>query len=190
MATASVRVQPAPDTPPGDRGGPRRRSVRRLLRVAAILGLLLALVGVLVNIVLVGRLERIDDAFAGLAERPPTDAGQTFLVVGTRPGGTWGGRVLARGDQSVEAVMLVEVAPTGGPPTSRRCRAAVTSHPRPRATRSSDTVAAAESWSGRRADHLIAIDWDTFVRLAELNRVDPTYTYGSAPAPSTRTCSG
>ena len=46
----------------------------------------------------------------------------------------------------------------------------------------SATVAAVEDWSGRRVDHLVAIDWRTFVRLAGDNGVDPAYAYGSGPA--------
>jgi hypothetical protein len=41
-------------------------------------------------------------------------------------------------------------------------------------------VAAVESWSGRRVDHLIALDWRTFAQLAADNGVPATYRYGSA----------
>jgi hypothetical protein len=42
-------------------------------------------------------------------------------------------------------------------------------------------VAAVEHWSGRRVDHLLALDWRTFVRLAADNGIDVAYTYGSPP---------
>ena len=171
-----------------DPDGRRRGPVRRLLRVVAIVGLLLGLAGMLVNVALVGRLERIDGPFAGLTDRPAAAPGRTFLLVGTGPVGTGPGRTggadvpWLEGTQSVEAVMLVEVAEDGLsarvetlPDSSDAARAAAS--PRP-----SDTVATVESWSGRRVDHLVAVDWDTFCRLADHNGVDPSYTYGSGPA--------
>jgi hypothetical protein len=40
-------------------------------------------------------------------------------------------------------------------------------------------VAATESWSGRRVDHLLALDWRTFAELATDNGVAASYRYGS-----------
>lgn len=111
MATTSVCVHPVPSPCPDLGGG---RVVRRFLRLAAMLVLLLGLGGVLVNVVLVGRLERIDDAFAGLSDRPLDTAGRTFLMVGTRPGPDGGADVpWLKDEQSVEAMMLIEVAADG-----------------------------------------------------------------------------
>lgn len=170
---------------PGGVRGPGRRSRRargRRLVVAALgLGLVLGLLGVVANLALVGRLERIEDAFAGLAERPAGAPGRTFLTIGTRPGGAGGPDVpWLAGEQSVEAVMLVDVAADGlsaQVETLPDSSGAVGASSRP-----SDTVASVESWSGRRVDHLVAVDWTTFVRLAEHNGVDPTYAYGSRPS--------
>ncbi|RYB94889.1 hypothetical protein EUA93_11335 [Nocardioides oleivorans] len=160
----------------------RRRSVvRRLAWVVAVLVLVVALAGILANAVVVGRLERIDGAFAGLTDRPPEAAGRTFLMVGTRPGAAGPDVPWLDGDQSVEAVMLVEVAADGLSarvdtlPASSGVRATAADE------RPSATVAAVEAWSGRRVDHLIAVDWDTFARLAATNGADPAYVYGSGP---------
>ena len=159
-----------------------RGFVRRLLWLVLLLGLILALVGIGINVALAGRLERVEGAFAGLAGRPAAAPGLTILMVGTRPGGAgpdvpWLSKV-----QSVEAVMLVEVARDGMSarvetlPRSSGVGPALASSP------ASAGVAAVESWSGRRVDHLIAIDWTTFARLADGNGVDPAYAYGSGPA--------
>jgi hypothetical protein len=45
----------------------------------------------------------------------------------------------------------------------------------------SAAVAAVESTVGRRVDHVMAIDWQTFAELAADNGVDASYRYGSAP---------
>lgn len=174
-------VHPVPDSSAVGHP-PRPRRGRRVLVVVLLVGLVLALVGVLVNVVLVGRLERIDGAFAGLSERPAGSPGRTFLMVGTRPGAAGADVPWLEGEQSVEAVMLIEVAPDGLSAAvetlpARSGVAAVATDDLP-----SDTVAAVESWTGRRVDHLIAIDFTTFSRLAEHNGVDPAYTFGSGPA--------
>lgn len=173
------RPQPTtPQEPPR-----RRRRGRRLVAGVLVGGLVLALAGALVNVVLVGRLERIEGAFTGLADRPAGAPGRTFLLVATRPGTAGGADVpWLEDEQSVEAVMLIEVAADGLTARvetlpGRSGVAGVAAGDRP-----SDTVAAVESWSGRRVDHLIAIDWATFVRLAEHHGVDPAYDYGSRPA--------
>ncbi len=158
---------------------PKRRRVRELLGTLLVLSLvpLVALVGI--NLHLVERLDRIDGAFDGLGDRPPAAPGETVLMVGTRPGGRadvgW-----LDGVQSVESVMLVEVDPDG-------VRVDVGSMPvldgiatSAQSSRPSEAVAAVESWSGRRVDHLIALDWRTFAQLAADNGVPATYRYGSS----------
>ncbi len=180
----------------------RPRRVRRLVVVVLLLGLVAGLVGIVANVVLVGRLERIDGAFDGLADRPAASAGRTFLMVGTRPGGAGPDVPWLEGEQSVEAVMLVDVAPDGRSAQVETLPARAAASHRVAATdRPSATVAAVESWTGQRVDHLIAIDWDTFVRLAEQQRRRPhlrlrlrrrqsstTSCSGSWRARSTRSC--
>jgi len=156
----------------------RRRRVREVLGTLMVLSLipLVALVGV--NLYLVNRLDRIDGAFDGLRDRPAAAPGETILLVGTRPGG--GADVgWLDGVQSIESVMLVEVDPDG-------VRAAVRSLPlldgvaaSARTGRPARAVEATESWSGRRVDHVLALDWRTFAQLAADNGVSVTYGYGS-----------
>lgn len=155
------------------------RVVRRLLVLVLLTGLLAAAV---VNVVVVGRLERIDDVFTGLSARPPEAPGRTILMVGTRPGSEGGPDVQwLEGEQSVEAVMLVVIAPDGRSARvetlpARSGVAVVAATPRP-----ADLVGSIETWSGQRVDHLAAIDWQTFDRLAEHNGVAASYAYGSSP---------
>lgn len=156
------------------------RAVRRLLRALLVLGLFVGLLGIGVNVAMTRRLDRIEGAFDGLSGRPSPAPGQTFLMVGTRPGGSGDVPWLA-GEQSAEALMLIRVAPDRRSarvetvPEDSGVSPVVSSSP------PSATVAAVESWSGRRVDHLIAIDWTTFVRLAADNGVDPSYDFGSGP---------
>lgn len=173
---------PATPPPPAVGGRSRPRRVRRLLlAVVLLLGLLAGVAGVVANVVLVGRLERIDGAFDGLVGRPPADARRTFLMVGTRPGDAGPDVPWLEGEQSVEAVMLVDVAPDGRSAQVQTMPARAGVAPVAADEDPSATVAAVESWTGRRIDHLIAIDWETFVGLATSNGVDPTYRYGSGP---------
>lgn len=164
------------------RPSPRPRAVRRLLGVGLVLGLLVGLVGLGINVALAGRLDRIEGAFDGLVGRPAPAPGQTLLLVGTRPGGPGPDVPWLAGEQAVEAVMLIEIPPDGmsarvaSLPQSSGISPMVASSP------SSASVAAVEDWSGRRVDHVIAIDWRTFDRLAGDNGVDPAYAYGSEPA--------
>lgn len=165
---------PAPVVPP-------RRRVRRLLSFVALLGLALALVLVGINLSLTSRLDRIDGAFDGLASRPAAAPGETILLVGTRPGGQADVPWLT-GEQSIEALMLVEVGANGTDvrveslPLVDGIGEAVASSP------ASTSVSTVESWSGRRVDHLMAIDWRTFAQLAADNGVDAAYGYGSSAA--------
>lgn len=159
----------------------RRRRVREVLGTLMVLALvpLVALVGT--NLYLVGRLDRIEGAFDGLRDRPAAAPGETLLLVGTRPGGRadvgW-----LDGVQSIESVMLVEVDQDGVrvdvgsmPLLDGIAASAGTGRP-------SEAVAAAEAWSGRRVDHLLALDWRTFAQLAADNGVPDTYRYGSPAA--------
>lgn len=169
---------PLAPTPPVRR---KRSVVRRLLLVVVVTGLLAALAGAVVNVVVVGRLERIDGAFAGLTDRPPEAAGRTFLMVGTRPGVAGPDVPWLEGEQSVEAVMLVEVAPDDRSARVETLPDGSGVQDTAAQERPSAVVAAVETWSGRRVDHLIAVDWDTFARLAATNGADPAYVYGSGP---------
>jgi hypothetical protein len=159
-----------------------RRVVRRLLRVWLGLALGVGLVGVGANVVIADRPDRIEGAFAGLSGRPAPASGETLLMVGTRPGGPGPDVPWLTGQQSVEAVMLIEIPPDGlsarvmTMPLSAGIISVLASSP------ASGSVAAVEDLSNRRVDHLIAIDWGTFVRLAGDNGVDPAYAYGSEPA--------
>lgn len=159
----------------------RRRRVREVLGTLLVLSLvpLVAVVGA--NLYLGSRLERIDGAFAGLRDRPAAAPGETILLVGTRPGGRadvgW-----LDGVQSIESVMLVEVDAQGVsvdvrslPLLDQVAASARTGVP-------SQAVAGAEAWSGRRVDHLLALDWRTFAQLAADNQVAATYRYGSPVA--------
>lgn len=158
------------------------RRVRRPLRVVLALGLAVGLVGLGLNMALASRLDRIEGAFAGLTGRPPSTDGQTILMVGTRPGGSGSDVPWLDGEQSVEAVMLIEVPPDGMSAEVQSLPASSGIRPVVATSSPSASVAAVEGWSGRRVDHVIAIDWETFVRLARDNGVDPSYAYGSGPA--------
>jgi hypothetical protein len=179
--TLRAEARPVPDG--AGRFASRPKRARRLIVVVAGLSLVLGLLGVAANVVLVARLERIEGAFAGLESRPAGGAGRTFLMVGTLPSGGGGADVpWLEGEQSVEAVMLVGIAPDG-------LSARVETLPRESDTRSAagltrpaELVARVERWANRRVDHLVAVDWTTFVQLAEHNGVDPTYTYGAEPS--------
>lgn len=164
----------------GSSGRVGRPRLRRLLAVATLLGVLGLAAAVGLNLSLTHRMGRIEGAFDGLGERPPEQPGETILMVGTRPGG---GDDLAwlPGDQAVEAVMLVEVPADGRSarvepvPMPYDDRAGLGAGP------ASAAVAAVESSAGRRVDHVMAIDWRTFARLAADNDVDAAYRYGSDP---------
>lgn len=159
---------------------PRPRA-RRLLAVATLLGVLGLAAALLVNLSLTSRLGRIDGAFDGLGSRPPSAPGETILMVGTRPGDDHDVAWLP-GTQSVESVMLVEVHADGrsarvdSVPLAGADRTTLGDRP------ASATVSLVESTVGRRVDHVMAIDWQTFAELAAANDVDASYRYGSSPA--------
>jgi hypothetical protein len=158
----------------------RRPRLSRLLAVVTLLGVLGLAAVLVLNLSLANRMGRIDGAFDDLGERPPPATGETILMVGTRPGGgedvSW-----LHGDQSVVAVMHVEDPPDGlsareeSVPKSYDDRVGLGARP------ASASVAAVESTVGRRVDHVMAIDWQTFATLAADNDVDAVYRYGSAP---------
>ncbi|MBC2931429.1 hypothetical protein [Nocardioides sp. zg-1228] len=162
---------------PTARPAGRRTRLRRPAAVVALLVVLAVAAAACVNLSLTSRMGRIDGAFDGLSGRPAPAAGDTILLVGTRPGGTQDVAWLP-GEQSVESMMLVEVPADGRSAlvesVSVRADAPVVDGP-------SAVVAAVESSTGRRVDHLVAIDWQTFAELAADNDVDATYRYGSAP---------
>lgn len=158
------------------------RVLRRVAATALVACVALGLAGIVADVALVGRLDRIEGAFDGLGDRPPDAPGRTFLMVGTRPGTDGGPDVpWLPGEQSVESVALVDVAADGlsarvATMPDRSGVAPEAASPAPR-----DTVRAVEDWSGRRVDHVIAIDWDTFTRLAEHDGVETSYAWGSGP---------
>lgn len=159
----------------------RHRRVRRAIGTVLVLGLIVVVPLVGINLRLVHQLDRIDGAFDGLTGRPAATPGRTLLMVGTRPDGPGTDVPWLAGQQSVESVMLIDIAPDGMSasvetlPQHSGISSVAASSP------ASAAVAAVESWSGRRVDHFIAIDWATFVRLAGDNGVDPAYAYGSGP---------
>jgi hypothetical protein len=179
-AREAIRHVPAHDDPVRPPGRPRRRRVRRLLAVVCLLGLVVVLAGVALTVSLTSRLDRIEGAFDGLPTRPASAPGETIVMVGTRPGGSADVEWLP-GQQSIDSVMLVEVDQEGRtvsvgalPQLDGIGPSAASAPPR-------DLVAAVESWSDRRVDHVMAIDWSTFARLAADNDIDATYRYGSGP---------
>ncbi|WP_374458207.1 hypothetical protein [Nocardioides sp.] len=156
----------------------RRRRVREVLGTLMVLSLipLVALIGT--NLYLVNRLERIDGAFDGLRDRPAAAPGETILLVGTRPGGRDDVGWLA-GVQSIESVMLVEVDEQGVSADVRSLPVLDGVAASARTGRPSQAVEATEAWSGRRVDHVLALDWRTFAQLAADNGIADTYRYGS-----------
>ena len=159
---------------------PVRRHVRRVSRSVALVGLLVALVVLAVNLSLLGRIDRIDGAFDGLGSRPADAPGTTILLVGTRPEDGADVAWLS-GAQSVEAVMLVEIHPDGSAVHVLTLPALVEVAASFASGAANETVAAVESWSGRRVDHLLALDWRTFGVLADDNRLPVSYRHGSPP---------
>ncbi|MCW2739264.1 hypothetical protein [Nocardioides sp.] len=174
MATRQLVRAPAPP------GRPRRRRVRVVLGTVAVLGLLVVAGVVAVGLRLEARLDRIDGAFASLAQRPAGAPGETILMVGTRPGGS-GDVDWLPGSQSIDSVMLVELDPRGtlGSVESLPLGAFTAADASARPDRA---VAEAESRTGRRVDHLLALDWRALAQLAADNDLAATYRYGSAPA--------
>lgn len=159
---------------------PVRRHVRRARRVVVLAAVLVVMAAVAVNATLLDRIDRIDGAFDGLGERPASAPGETILMLGTRSDDAADIAWLT-GVQSVEAVMLVEIDPDGTAvqvltlPVLAELAASFASDS------ASETVVAVESWSGRRVDHLLALEWRTFGELAADNQLSIPYRSGSPP---------
>lgn len=163
----------------------RRSALRRTSRVfvggvAALV--LVVLTALALNLRLAQHVTRVDGVFDGLVGRPAPEAGTTLLLVGTvdEPAGTSPGVAWLPSAPALESVMLVHVLPDGRHVTvdsfevGRRLAAAVTAAEPRRA------VAAVEARSGRRVDHLVAVDWAALQQLADDNGTGLTYRPGSS----------
>lgn len=159
--------------------GLRRRRPRLLLTVTTLVLVPAALLAGGLHLSVTSRLDRIDGAFEGLSGRPAAAPGTTLLMIGTRPGGSGDVTWLA-GTQSIESLSLVEIDAGGPSVRVRSLPLAVGAEP-VASVPPSETVAAVESWSGHRVDHLLAVDWRVFATLASDNGVDVSYDYGSPP---------
>jgi hypothetical protein len=148
---------------------------RRLLR-AAIAFIVLAPLIVLVffDWRLSSALYRIDGAFDGLGDRPPaaSDGSVTMLLLATG-GGTASSPALSwmPGDPTVVSAMFVTIAGNGREarvdwlPLRGEMLTGVTD------SRPSASVGAAESWTGRRVDHLGVVEWSALGELGRNNAV-------------------
>lgn len=150
------------------------RGRRRLLTVLAVIAIAPLLVLAVVDWRLTSALSRIDGAFDGLGDRPPaaTDGSVTVLMlvtgegVASSPTLTW-----MPGHPRVESALFVTIA-------GDRLEAyvdwlllgdsmlAALSDSEPSAS-----VAAAESWTGKRVDHLAVVEWSAFRHLGRDNDV-------------------
>lgn len=119
-------------------------------------------------------LTRIDGAFDGLDDRPPaaTDGSVTMLMLGTGEGSARSPTLAwVRGDPTVVSAMFVTIsgdrrhANVDWLPVHHSELAALAD------TRPSASVAAAESWTGRRVDHLAVVEWAAFSELGRDNGV-------------------
>lgn len=161
------------------RGGVRRVA-RRLLVAGGVSLALLLVAGLVLNLRLMGHLDRVEGAFDGLATRPRDTDGTTVLLLGTLPGAS-GAPVEWLADRpTLESVMLVDIPP-GTPrhvsveslPVGADLERSVT------AVRPGATVGAVEAISGRRVEHLVVVDWSSLQRLADDNGSGTTYAPGS-----------
>lgn len=158
----------------------------RRRRLFAVLGLLALLPLIFVAILdwrLSSALSRIDGAFVGLDDRPPaaTDGSVTMLMLATGEGSagsptlTW-----MPGDPTVVSALFVTVS--GDRLESyvdwlplRDSMLAGLSDGEPSAS-----VAAAESWTGKRVDHLAVVEWSAFRHLGRDNDVDVVLPPGAS----------
>lgn len=183
------RSRPSVEEPVVRGRGPKAmsRAVRRLgLRLVG-LGLLVVLIAVVaLEVNVVARIDRIDDAFTGLGDRPPSASGETVLMIGTRPrpaGGTDRATTAVpwlADERAVESVMLVEIA------EDRRSVELVSLPLAADLVRSVGEAPAAsvdsvERLTGRRVDHLMAVDWMMLEQLGADNGTPATYRLGSSP---------
>lgn len=147
---------------------PRRRRRRWLV----VLGLVVA-IPLLALLVLDWRLwssiDRVDGAFDGLSDRPAAaeDGSVTVLLIGTSPDVPGGGKVAwAPGAPDVDSVMVATIAGDRRHaridwlPLTDEVRAGVTGGS------PSTAVSTVEDWTGRRVDHLAALDMSVVEALA------------------------
>lgn len=152
---------------------PRSRTARLLVAVVAFLVLVPLIVLAAFDLRLTTALGRIDGAFTGLGERTPAaaDGSVTMLMLATgnasvnNPELTW-----MPGDPHVQTAMFVTISGDRRqvnvdwlPMRARIVSGLSDSQP-------SGAVAAAESWTGRRVDHLAVVDWSVFADLGHDNR--------------------
>ena len=151
---------------------PRSRAARRLLVLVACLVLVPLVVVAAFDWRLSSALTRIDGAFDGLADRPPAaaDGSVTMMMLATGEG-TASSPVLAwmPGEPTVVSAMFVTISGDRRqvdvdwlPLRGRVLTGVADAAP-------SGSVAAAESWTGRRVDHLAIVDWSAFSALGRDN---------------------
>ncbi len=171
----SVDPPPAPEVSIGLVPPTRHsRTARRLLAIFACLALVPLVVLAAFDLRLSSALTRIDGAFDGLGVRPAaaTDGSVTMLMLGTGDGTanspelTW-----MSGDPTVVSAMFVTVSGDRSqvnvdwlPLRGRVLDGVSDGAP-------SSSVAAAESWTGRRVDHLAVVEWSALSELGRDNGV-------------------
>ena len=142
--------------------------------VAVLLVLVPLLVAGLVAVRLSTALTRIDGAFDGLDDRPPaaTDGSFTMLMLATvEDAGSGPALAWMPGEPGVVSALFVTVS-------GDRRQAEVNWLPLRGAVLTglvddapSSAVAAAESWTGHRIDHLAVVEWSVFSQLGHDNDV-------------------
>jgi len=148
---------------------------RRLVRAALVVLVLVPLIVLLLfDWRLSSALSRIDGAFDGLRDRPPAaaDGSVTMLMLGTGEG-TASSPALSwmPGGPTVVSAMFVTVSgdrrqvDVDWLPLREGVLAGLAD------SQPSGSVGAAESWTGRRVDHLAVVDWAAFSELGHDNAV-------------------
>lgn len=147
---------------------------RRVLAVIVVIAVIPLLVLAVADWRLASALSRIDGAFDGLDDRPPaaTDGSVSMLMITTGEDLTTSPSLTWMPDQpSVVSVLFVTVrgdrreAYVDWLPLREEVLAGVVGE------RPSAAVAAAESWTGRRVDHLAVVEWSVFSELGRDNGV-------------------
>lgn len=171
----SVDPPPAPVVSIGLVAPPTHsRTARRLLAILACLALVPLVVLAAFDWRLTSALTRIDGAFDGLGDRVPaaTDGSVTMLMLATGDGtATSPALQWMPDDPTVESVLFVTISGDRRQvnvdwlPLRGRVLAGV------KDGAPSASVAAAESWTGKRVDHLAVVDWATFSALGRDNDV-------------------
>ncbi len=162
---------------------PTRTRRARVLRAAVALLVVVPLLALAWGGVrLTTALDRIDGAFEGLGDRPPAaiDGSVSMLLLGTADGRSTGPTVSwMDGAPTVVSAMLVDIS-------GDRRQVAVDWLPLRDGilegiadSRPSRSVAAVESWTGTRVDHLAVVDWAAFTQLGRDN--DATIKPPSGP---------